>query len=96
MMLINLFGFGLVAAAIALAGYSVYCVCRARKSHKDPRPFALPVFSLLAFSALQFCWIYAGFAEKYGQTLAMSWIVIDTAMLASIAWLLHFATKYGD
>ena len=50
--LILTFGLILIFAALIAAGFCLAAVYRARAVGRDPRPFAFPVFSLVAFAAL--------------------------------------------
>jgi hypothetical protein len=93
MTILDLFGYLLVILAMLLAGYSLRCVCRSRKTGRDPRPFAMPVFSLLAFAMMKACWIVGGFAHSISSSLAIVLLITDYAVVGSIGWLLFHATK---
>lgn len=93
MTIIDLFGYLLIALVVSLAAYSIRCMCRAIKTGRDPRPFAMPVFSLLAFATMKACWIAGGFVHTIADTLAAVLLVTDYAVITSIGWLLFHATK---
>ncbi len=93
MISLDVFGYTLVVLALLLAAYSLRCVCRARKHGRDPRPFAMPVFSLLAFALMKTCWIAGGFAGQFTTALAGALMATDFAVVFSIGWLLYHATK---
>jgi hypothetical protein len=93
MTIIDLFGYLLIALAMTLAAYSIRCMCRARITGRDPRPFAMPVFSLLAFATMKACWIAGGFINTIPDSLAGVLLITDYAVITSIGWLLFHATK---
>lgn len=90
---LHLFSLLLISVTIALAGYSLHCVCRARRTKRNPRPFAMPVFSLLAFAAMKVCFVFGGFVEQLTDSIASVLLATDYAMVCSIGWLLYHATK---
>lgn len=90
---LNFFSFVLIAITIALAGYSLYCVCRARRTKRNPRPFAMPVFALLAFAMMKACFVFGGFVNQLTDSIASVLLATDYAMVCSIGWLLYHATK---
>lgn len=90
---IDVFGYALASLAVLLAAYSLRCVCRAKKTGINPRPFAMPVFSLVAFAMMKVCWIAGGFADQFTVALAGVLLATDYAVVFSIAWLLFHATK---
>jgi hypothetical protein len=93
MTLIDSFGYLLVIMAILLAGYALRCVCRAQVTGRDPRPFAMPVFTMLAFAFLQWFLIHGRLFQRFESALAITWLIINFAMLCSIGWLLFHSTK---
>lgn len=93
MTIIDLFGYLLIALTLTLAAYSVRCLCRARKTGRNPRPFAMPIFSLMAFALMKACWIAGGFVHLVAIQLAAVLLVTDYAVITSIGWLLFHATK---
>lgn len=93
MKVIDSFGYLLVIMALLLAGYALRCVCRAQVTGRDPRPFAMPVFALLAFAGLQWFLIHGRLFQRFETALAGTWLIINFAMLCSIGWLLFHATK---
>jgi hypothetical protein len=93
MSILDLFGSLVIVLALSLAAYSLRCVCRAKTTGRDPRPFALPVFSLLAFATMKACWIAGGFVHTVAFSLAFVLLVTDYAVITSIGWLLYHATK---
>lgn len=93
MNILSLFGYGLAGIAVLLAAYALKCVCRAWKTGRSPRPFAMPVFSLLAFAMMKVCWIAGGFVDQFNTALAGVLLATDYAVIIAIGWLLFHATK---
>lgn len=93
MNLLDFFGYGLGFLALLLVVYALRCVCVARKHHKDPRPFALPVFSLLAFALMQGVLSASGAIATHNETLIGTWLAVEYSQVISTGWLLHYASK---
>lgn len=93
MTLLDLFGYGLGLLALTLTVYSLRCVCIARKRRKDPRPFALPVFSLLAFALMQAVLSASGAITTHSETLITTWMAVEYSQLISTGWLLYHASE---
>lgn len=95
MTVLDFFGYGLGLLSLLLVGYALRCVCLARKHHKDPRPFAMPVFSLLAFALMQGVLSASGAISTHNETLIGVWLAVEYSQVISTGWLLHYASKYG-
>lgn len=93
MTVLDFFGYGLGLLSLLLVIYSLRCVCVARKRHTDPRPFAMPVFSLLAFALMQGVLSASGAITTHNQTLISVWLAVQYSQLISTGWLLHHASK---
>lgn len=93
MSLLDVFGYLLIAITMLLAAYAVRCVCRAKRTRRNPRPYAMPVFSLLAFGLMKACWIAGGFVDRVDYLLAVIMLATDYAVITSIGWLLYHSTK---
>lgn len=86
-------GWALVGLSLSLAAYALVGVVHAINHQTSPRPFALPVFSLLAFGAMKACWLVGGFVCQISEALAVVLLLNDLAIVASIGWLLFHTTK---
>lgn len=93
MTVLDLFGYGLWLLALTLAVFALRCVCRARKAQRDPRPFALPVFSLLAFAMMQAVLTASGAIATHNEALISTWLAVEYSQLISTGWLLHYASE---
>lgn len=89
---LDFFGFGLGLLALMLAAYALRCVYVARLHHRDPRPFAMPVFSLSAFALMQGVLSASGAISTHNETLISVWLAVEYSQIISTGWLLHYAS----
>lgn len=86
-------GLILTFAALIAAGFCLAAVYRARAVGRDPRPFAFPVFSLVAFAVMEFLWTISGEPDVVDPLYRYTWSVVDFSLVACIAWLVFVAAK---
>ena len=86
-------GLMLTAAAVVAAGFCLAAVYRARKVGRDPRPFAFPVFSLIAFAVMELMWTVSGDPDVVDPVYRYTWTVVDFSLVGCIAWLVFVAAK---
>lgn len=85
-------GFALSVLTLVAAGYTLNCMCVARRLHRDPRPFAATVFALVAFAIMEVAWSLSGSIEAVDDYYNTAWRLIDAILVACIWWLVIAAS----
>lgn len=92
MMSTPLAGFALSVLTLVAAGYTLNCMCVARRLHRDPRPFAATVFALVAFAIMEVAWSISGSFAEVDDYYNTAWRLIDAILVGCIWWLVITAS----